>query len=91
VALRLDIVERLTTAMRVTLAERGVDAGGIARLIRRPEREIPAILGALGYRRTEGGAWTAPPPHRARRASKEGNAFAALADLAPARRRRDAS
>jgi ATP-dependent RNA helicase SUPV3L1/SUV3 len=91
VALRLDIVERLTTAMRVKVDERGVDVQGLVRLIRRSEREIPEILGALGYRRTEGGAWAAPSLHRARRAPKKGNAFAALADLAPVSRRRDAS
>jgi ATP-dependent RNA helicase SUPV3L1/SUV3 len=91
VALRLDIVERLTTAMRVRVGEHGVDVRGLARLIRRSEREIPEILVALGYRRTEGGAWAAPPPHRPRRLPTDGNAFAALADLAPARRRRDAS
>jgi ATP-dependent RNA helicase SUPV3L1/SUV3 len=85
VAIRFDIVEKLADA----LAQAGQPADAVmARMIARPARELPGVLGALGYRRSEnaeGARWSlrirklsAP-----RRARVEANAFAALAELMP--------
>jgi ATP-dependent RNA helicase SUPV3L1/SUV3 len=90
VAVRLDVVERLANALRAK--DRPGTAAYLARLIGRPERELADALAGLGYRKTEEGGWTMRRSSRPRRAAKTGNAFAALAELAPpVRRQRSAS
>ncbi|MGE0828230.1 MAG: helicase-related protein [Hyphomonadaceae bacterium] len=87
IALRLDVVENLTEAMR-----QNAEAPALARLIGRPEKDLPAILTGLGYRQTEAG-WAPPAFPRPRRSKPQpaDNAFAALAGLAAPRRKQPAS
>lgn len=85
-AVRLDIVERLAEALD---APAPPPEPQLARLIGRPARDLPGILGALGYRRvaateTAPAHWRRPPPKRRRQpAATPENAFSALANLLP--------
>ncbi|MGE0596821.1 MAG: helicase-related protein [Hyphomonadaceae bacterium] len=96
-AVRFDIVEKLAAALAAA------DPPGdqvLARMMARPVRELPAILGALGYRRETSGEdhaprWTlhAKRQRTARPPRVADNAFAALAELVqpaagPPKRRR---
>lgn len=89
VAVRLDLIERLADAIA---AEPPPPEQALARLIGRPMRELPAILAALGYKKTlreEGGPerWRAGAAHRRTKPARPpaaDNAFAALAELLPA-------
>ncbi|WP_135212878.1 helicase-related protein [Vitreimonas flagellata] len=89
IAVRFDIIERLADAL---VAEPPPADGALARLVGRPVRELPVILGSLGYKQAsaeEGAArrWVLgqrqrkPPRPRPPPAD---NAFAELANLLPA-------
>ncbi|UPT62669.1 MAG: phosphonate-binding protein [Hyphomonadaceae bacterium JAD_PAG50586_4] len=89
VAVRFDIIERLADA--IAAAPLPPD-GALARIVGRPVRELPVILGSLGYRQVQ--AQEGAPAHwvlgqrqrkppRPRPPSPD-NAFAALANLLPA-------
>src|SRR5690606_36262991 len=85
IAVRLDIVERLAEALD---APEPPAEPQLARLIGRPARDLPAILGALGYHRVAAEAapprWRRPPAKRRRQpAAQPENAFSALANLLP--------
>jgi hypothetical protein len=82
---RLDLVERLAEAIDTDPPPK--DAA-LARLIGRSPRDLPNILSALGYQRTqesEGAParWRRARRRRKREAPAEANAFAALANLLP--------
>ncbi|MFO0202261.1 MAG: helicase-related protein [Alphaproteobacteria bacterium] len=89
IAVRFDIIERLADA--IAAAPPPPD-GALARIIGRPVRELPVILGSLGYRQVQ--ALEGAPPHwvlgqRQRKPPRlrpppSDNAFAALANLLPA-------
>jgi ATP-dependent RNA helicase SUPV3L1/SUV3 len=87
IAVRLDLVERLAEAIE---AEPPPPDIALARLIGRSLRDLPAILGALGYRRSAKGEdaparWRRPAPRKRRQVpAAPDNAFSALANLLPA-------
>ncbi len=88
VAVRFDIIERLADAIAAALP---LPDGALARIMGRPVRELPVILGSLGYRQVQAEEGALPhwvlgqrqrkPPRP--RPPPSDNAFAALANLLP--------
>ncbi len=96
-AIRFDRLEKLANALRAARGESGRDPvldPGMAKLIGRPARELPAVLSALGYRcvsdaSPEGAPqrWRLPgepnPPRNNRNRKAPEGPFSVLAELMP--------